>query len=52
MREVAARISNPMRRAERNLAETLSAIRGILLQLVEFGLFVSGLIYIASHMFR
>jgi hypothetical protein len=43
---------NPIRRVERNLSETLSALRGILLQLVEFALFVSGLIYIISHMMK
>ena len=42
-------VKAPLRRFEQNLAENLSALKGILWQFVDFGLFVAGLLYLVEH---
>jgi hypothetical protein len=44
--------TNRFRRAERELGETLTALRGILLQIAEFALFVTGLTYLVVRMLK
>lgn len=46
------RPQNTFRRAEQDFGEVLSALRGIILQTVEFVIFVCGLLYIAHSVIK
>ena len=44
--------SRTFRRAEQEFGEALSVLRGILLEVLEFVIYLSGLFHIAQHLVR
>jgi hypothetical protein len=45
-----AKTTTPLQRAECELGEALSAVRGIVLQVAEFALFMYGLVSLVLHL--